>query len=201
MSITGIVFERLKKMTKQEIRVKFLANRAALARLEKVKFDELICQKVIKIKEFIESNHIAFYAADEFEVNLNSIFERFCCEKNFYLPRYNPASKVYEMVKIIDLQTDLVVGKYGLLEPKESLVAADDSELESMLFLVPGVAFDSSCQRLGRGKGFYDRLLQKKKFSVGVFFECQKTAEIPVETHDLALDMIVTEKEIYRNAK
>ena len=59
-------------------------------------------------------------------------------------------------------------------------------------------AFDTQCRRLGRGKGFYDRLLSNAKFSMGIFYECQRfEGDIPAEPHDINLDIIVTEKQLY----
>ena len=102
------------------------------------------------------------------------------------------------MVQIHDRLNDLVIGKYGIAEPSMDLAAAGRQEYECMLYLVPGVAFDNRCQRLGRGKGFYDRLLLNAEFSMGIFYECQRfEGEIPSEPHDIKLDMIVTEKQIY----
>ena len=67
------------------------------------------------------------------------------------------------------------------------------SYMDSALWLVPGVAFDASCRRLGRGKGVYDRLLTAPRYGVGVFYECQRCAEVPSEGHDRILDLVVTE--------
>ena len=186
--------------TKNEIRAEFKEIRKSIPTQERELSSKIICQKIAQSQEFKNCDCIGFYAADQFEVDLTWLFNEYCCEKEFYLPRFNMATQLYDMVRIKDLKQDLQVGKYGISEPKENLEKASQKVLESMLFLVPGVAFDTQCQRLGRGKGVYDRLLLTKKFSVGVFFECQKTPEIPVELHDIALDLVITEKSIYRNS-
>lgn len=185
--------------TKNEIRAEFKEIRRNITPEAREFASREICRKIEKSQEFKSCDCIGFYAADAYEVDLTYLFNDFCGVKKFYLPRYNAASGLYDMVKIEDFKRDLVVGKYGISEPREDLEKASQIELESMLFLVPGVAFDVRCQRLGRGKGFYDRLLLTKKFSVGVFFECQKAEKIPAEAHDIALDLIITEKNIYRN--
>ncbi len=186
--------------TKNEIRTEFKEIRKNIAPQVRESASREICRNVAKSQEFENCDCIGFYAADAYEVDLSYLFNDFCSEKKFFLPRYNLETGLYDMVRIKDFKTDLIVGKYGISEPKCELEKASQSELESMLFLVPGVAFDPQCQRLGRGKGFYDRLLLTKKFSVGVFFECQKTEQIPVEAHDIALDMVITEKNIYKNS-
>ena len=65
--------------------------------------------------------------------------------------------------------------------------------------LIPGVAFDENCGRLGRGKGVYDRLLESSRgFRAGIFYQCQKTVDLPMEDHDCVLDLIVTEEQVIR---
>ena len=98
------------------------------------------------------------------------------------------------MVEINDLSEDLVCGKYGLTEAKQQLAAASGGQIKEMLWLVPGVAFDSKGGRLVRGMGIYDKLLMNSEgLSIGIFYECQRAEEVPVGEHDQSLDMIVTE--------
>lgn len=94
---------------------------------------------------------------------------------------------------------ELTVGAFGILEPREELrrqldrrIAATDLEL----IAVPGVAFDRSGNRLGHGFGYYDRLLvqlDSRSVLVGLAFACQIVSAIPVESHDMAMDFVVTE--------
>jgi len=60
--------------------------------------------------------------------------------------------------------------------------------------IVPGVAFDSQCHRLGRGKGFYDRLLPQIPHAVkiGVCFDHQIVEELPSEPHDVLMDLVIS---------
>ena len=72
----------------------------------------------------------------------------------------------------------------------------------SALWLIPGVAFDEQCGRLGRGKGIYDRFLARAGgTAVGIFYDCQKTAALPMESHDRPLALIVTESALYRRSE
>ena len=66
--------------------------------------------------------------------------------------------------------------------------------------IVPLLGFDDLCARLGRGSGWYDRFLseQPKASKIGVALENQHVSHLPVEEHDIALDMIVTEQTVYR---
>lgn len=85
---------------------------------------------------------------------------------------------------------------YGILSP--------DKKSEGIypdIYLVPLVAFDEHCGRLGNGKGIYDRhfsSLSKSAILIGIAFEIQKCNKIPISDHDALLDFVVTEKTIYK---
>jgi 5-formyltetrahydrofolate cyclo-ligase len=85
----------------------------------------------------------------------------------------------------------LAAGRYGVIEPAAVCNVADLKRLD--LILVPGVAFDWHGRRLGRGKGYYDRLLAEVSGTTcGVAFDQQLVATIPVEPHDVHLNCILT---------
>ena len=76
----------------------------------------------------------------------------------------------------------------------------DPSEIE--LIIVPAVAFDRNGNRLGRGKGFYDRLLQTTSATkIGVGYDFQLIEEIPAEPHDIPMDMVITQKHYIKISK
>lgn len=87
-------------------------------------------------------------------------------------------------------------GKYNILEPIEgSKISPDDIDV----IIVPMVAFDENLNRLGHGKGYYDRYLKNTKaLKIGVAFECQKVHDIETNVFDISMDMIVTETCIYK---
>jgi len=90
----------------------------------------------------------------------------------------------------------LYVNKFGMLEPKNS-----NKNITPDLIMVPLVAFDSWLNRIGYGKGYYDRSLQnivrnKKIVSIGIAFSFQKSSRIPVNKNDFKLDYIFTERGI-----
>jgi len=109
--------------------------------------------------------------------------------KAVFLPRYNEATHRYEFVRLMDPQTDLTMGNFGALEPLSSLATIGGKPLDFVL--VPGLAFDGSGGRLGRGKGFYDRLLERENaFKAGVCFDFQRVDGLPTERHDVKLDYL-----------
>ncbi|MBQ7876140.1 MAG: 5-formyltetrahydrofolate cyclo-ligase [Clostridia bacterium] len=88
-------------------------------------------------------------------------------------------------------------GAFGVPEPKDKTVF-DKTKID--LVLVPGVAFDKEGNRMGYGKGYYDRFLKNMtSFKIGVCHAFQLTDKLPVEEHDVKMDMIVTESAIWSN--
>jgi 5-formyltetrahydrofolate cyclo-ligase len=88
---------------------------------------------------------------------------------------------------------ELAGGYRGILEPTAESDRADVDDFD--LVLVPGVAFDTACHRLGMGGGFYDRLLGRlgsRALAVGLAFDVQIVDAVPREAHDAAVDAVVT---------
>jgi len=87
-----------------------------------------------------------------------------------------------------------VKSRYGFMEPQEGEKIPKE---QIQGFLVPGVAFSRSGQRIGRGQGYYDRALAgTKSLKVGVCYSFQVFSQLPVESHDINMDVVVTDREI-----
>ena len=91
----------------------------------------------------------------------------------------------------------LTINKYGIPEPSSNILRYPD------IILVPLIAFDKNLNRVGYGGGFYDRYIQKikrkKKFIlIGLAYSFQKVKKIPVNKHDVKLNLILTEKNIVK---
>ncbi len=111
--------------------------------------------------------------------------------KTVGLPRFDRVSGQYGACQVRDLEGDLALGHFGIREPVERCEALALNRLD--FILVPGVAFDPHGRRLGRGKGFYDRLLTRVRGATcGVAFDEQVVDAVPVEPHDIVLDCILT---------
>lgn len=86
---------------------------------------------------------------------------------------------------------ELVRGAFGVMEPPGGANAASPTGFD--LILVPGLAFDRSGGRLGRGRGYYDRFLAAASgLKAGVCFDDQLVGDVPREAHDVAMDVLVT---------
>jgi 5-formyltetrahydrofolate cyclo-ligase len=107
------------------------------------------------------------------------------------LPRFEPASNDYLACHVQHPQTEVGPGQFGIREPK---TGCPEIPLERLgLILVPGVAFDLRGGRLGRGRGFYDRLLAKfHGIKCGVAWGEQIVKEVPTGTLDVRMDFVLT---------
>lgn len=118
-----------------------------------------------------------------------------------YMPRGEGKGFVFRRVTSIEA---LVPGPFGILEPTEQEEKLDRTTLDFVL--VPGVAFDRKCNRIGRGSGGYDNWLIKLRKenpsakAWGVALECQIMNEIPLEPHDQVLDAVLTSREAFAAA-
>ena len=187
-------------MDKQELRSRFLALRRALGVEERRKADAAICRNIRKMSCFRATGHVAVYATDGTEPDvlplIRTALKRGC---RACLPKWDGSQYLLSLVDEKDLAT-LAPGKWGLMEPVSTRPADAYIQTENVLYLVPGVAFDEKLNRLGRGGGIYDRILNGRgcATALGIFYECQQCLVLPTELHDVRLDMIVTEAAVRR---
>jgi len=193
---------RKKAALRRELRQR---TRTALERLGDAglrRVGESVCRRLLSLPEFASAPVIAGYAAMPGEVELERVFEE--CNrqgKEILLPRYRRDRDEYEMVMVHDPAEDTVVGWYGIREPRAELPAADRRLVSSerVLWCVPGLGFDPSGVRLGRGRGYYDRLLGGTRgVRVGVAFDWQILPEIPYAAHDVRMHLVVTDRRVLR---
>ena len=151
--------------------------------------------KLIKEKKISIKSPISIYYPSLFELNVLRILDvEFLKKFTFLLPiiEKNNSMNFYKWSK----NEILFVNKYGILEPVRS------SKISPKIILVPLLAFDKKKNRLGYGKGFYDKYLtkylklHKKIVTIGVAFSFQKYNKLPVNNKDFKLDYIITEKGI-----
>ena len=135
---------------------------------------------------------ILFFASLPGELDLWPLLEELAPGgKTVALPWFDPVLQSYRVRRVEDLAGEIETGKFGVREPASH---CSEISLELIdLVLVPGVAFDLSGNRLGRGQGFYDRLLAKiTGVKCGVSYDFQLLAKIPAEPHDAKVNYILT---------
>ena len=183
------------KQDKTFIRKKFLLLRKKKY-LKVKKFNFSLIFKLIK-KNFLNKKiNIAAYYPTNYEVNILNFIQQ-ASKKNFKiaLPVIKPAGKM--IFKSWYYKDPLNVSKFGTLEPLNT-----KKEVIPDLVMVPLAAYDNQLNRIGYGKGYYDRILKKineikkKTIFLGIAYSFQKYHKIPTNNHDVKLDYIFTEKGI-----
>lgn len=175
-------------MEKHEIRRKIKGMREMLTQLEKATAAEEVFGRLEKTAAFLLSDRILMYHSLPDELSTHRFLEKWGSRKHFYLPRVNGVN-----LDILPYdQSRLEIGSFHIEEPTgEDTV--DPTEIE--LIVVPAVAYDRRGNRLGRGKGFYDRLLAETRAAkIGVGYDFQLLDELPAEPHDVPMDMVITQQ-------
>jgi len=184
--------------TKDSLRKQILNKRKSFSQEQLQEKNSKIFEKLFSLQEFSQVNNIGVYVSFNNEVETRKIIEKLLeLKKNLFAPVMDFGNEHFSYAKISSLE-NLTENKYGVLEPKEKEFV-EASQID--VFLVPGAAFDSQRNRIGWGKGYYDKFFNKNNPSgkkIGLFFEFQLIKEVPVESFDVKMDFIITEKEIYR---
>ena len=148
---------------------------------------------VLNNSHFQQAQNILCYVSLPDELQTFDILRSaLAAHKNVYVPRIDSQHGVIRCVQILNLEDDLVPGKYGVPEPKVSLASSGVEELLDLV-VVPGLAFDKRGHRLGRGMGFFDRFLSRctGAYTLGICLDQQVLENIPVEKHDVPLDEVL----------
>ena len=177
---------------KTALRERLRAELLALTRAQREDAAVEICARLVEQPAWRNARAVLLFAPLPDEPNVRPLLHAALdAGKLTALPRFSIATDSYEAAVIGNPEKDLVEGKFGVLEPAAVCRVAELKRLD--LVLVPGVAFDWQGHRLGRGKGFYDRLLVGVSGKTcGVAFDQQLVAAIPVEPHDVRLNCILT---------
>lgn len=179
-------------MEKSEIRRKIRNLRMMLSEMEKASAAEEVFAQLEKTAAFMMADNILMYHSLPDELQTIKFLRKWQDRKRFFLPRVNGVN-----LDILPYEeTRLELGSFHIEEPTgEDVVDVSDIEL----MVIPAVAFDRKGNRLGRGKGFYDRLLSASKATkIGVGYEFQLFDDIPSEPHDVAMDMVITQKTLIK---
>jgi 5-formyltetrahydrofolate cyclo-ligase len=138
------------------------------------------------------AQHILFYAPLADELDVWPLMEKLLKSPTVCaLPAFDDATQFYSARRVKKLETDIFTGKFGVSEPLAGCEEIPRNQFD--LVLVPGMAFDLSGNRLGRGKGFYDRILSATSgIKCGVSYDFQLLEKIPTEPHDAKVDFIFT---------
>lgn len=178
-------------MNKKELR-NIIRNRKR--QLTTVQLRELSLDVLSKIKnhEMIKTSHrILLYASLPDEVNTHDLLDDLLKEgKEVLLPEVIDDCQM--RLRVYSGKQDLREGSFHIMEPIGKIYP-ESRYKDIEVGLIPGMSFDKSGNRLGRGKGYYDRLLQKMPhlYKIGICFDFQKMERIPIGPYDIAMDEII----------
>ena len=176
-------------MTKDELRRKMKNLRREF--LKKEDASDIIQEKILSMEVFLKSSCVCIYSSAFGEVNTNRLIEKaVSMKKKILMPRSNEDNTL----SLVRYNGKFREGLFGIKEPDSSDLA---DYAEPDLIIVPGLAFARDGHRLGFGKGYYDRLLEKSNgYKIGICYSFQLMDKVPTESFDVPLDAIVTEKEV-----
>ncbi len=175
---------------KNAVRKAMKEKKRGLSEEKKLNDSELIFNRVESLTQFKEAKTILAYWSLPDEVNTHRFVAKWANQKSIALPVV--VGDTLELRFFNGLNNLVTSDSFGIKEPvAEELVTPEEIDLA----IIPGVAFDRKGNRLGRGKGFYDRFLnQTKAYKVAVGFDFQILEEIPVASFDVPVDIVVTTK-------
>ena len=221
--------QKEKKQTlRARVRAKLKATFSSSSREEdetkKRRDSKVICEKVLELDAFKNARTMCVYVAhpklNEVDCSvlireaLDSSSSEFGEEKvKVYVPIVDDKNSNVRFLRVRDMEKDLEKRTMGIMEPTEldwrtnepREDVADLKENEKLdLVIAPGLAFDETCKRLGRGGGYYDKFLSEGKgreaVKIGLAFDAQivDADEIPLDPWDVVLDLVVSKSHVYR---
>lgn len=185
--------------TKSEIRADMHKMLTALPEAERVEKTKRIEDRLFEFANFLESKIVLLYMNNNGEVPSTDIVAR-CFEygKIVVLPAFDTEKHVMKPMKVDNLETDLIPGPRGVLSP--DMGRCKPVPIKRIdLAVIPGIALDEKGGRIGSGEGYYDRFIPRLPITtrkVSLVFEEQIVPQVPVESHDKHVDIIITDERI-----
>jgi 5-formyltetrahydrofolate cyclo-ligase len=166
-------------------------------------WSEAACAKAMTFIESHSAKAFMVYVSFRSELDLSSLIEwGWQTGREVIAPRCIAADRSMELYTLRSWD-DLRPGAYGIMEPDPDAAEPIKDNCELGVVFVPGLAFDLQGGRLGYGGGYYDRFAESahigasKPYWLGISFEAQLIAEVPLEEHDLKMDGMITERNMY----
>jgi 5-formyltetrahydrofolate cyclo-ligase len=182
--------------SKNSLRAAALAQRGLLSKAESLSRSRSIQAQVLQFPLYLMRRSVAVYSPIQNEVETGDIRDHaLLTGKRVFYPRCT-ADNDLELVEIRSVN-ELGLGRFGILEPTGDRRLSRQGQEELVVF-VPGVAFDVRGNRLGRGKGWYDRLIEKsgRATFVALAYDFQIVDAVPAEDWDQRVHYLITERRI-----
>lgn len=177
----------------EEVSKKSLRNYALSLRKEIINKKDLeikIINNVLNNKKVLEANDILIYVSLDMEVDTKVLINKlWTLNKNIYVPKVE--ENIINFYKINSFN-DLVIGSFGVLEPITNIIYKDDN---NSCCIIPGLLFDKNNNRLGYGKGYYDRFLENRNiYKIGICFSTFLVDNLVTDKYDIKMDEVITER-------
>jgi len=180
---------------KEKLRKEIKEKRRKHSKEENRKKSKEIKERLFGLAGFKDAETVLFYVSYNGEVFTHDMILESFYKKNIIVPVSNKEDSTLILSRLKSWD-ELSIGSYRILEPRIEKIRKTNIE-DIDLIIVPGVAFDIKGNRMGHGKGYYDRLLENTKAkTVGLAFEFQIVEKIPTDKHDRPVDMIITEDRV-----
>ena len=182
---------------KHSVRAAVLAQRSLLSRSESRGRSRLIQAQVLRFLPYLHSRSVALYNPIHNEVETGAIRDHALdAGKSVFFPRCGSQDSL-ELIRI-GSASEFSEGRFGILEPTGAIQLAIPDR-EALVVFVPGIAFDVFGNRLGWGKGYYDRLLKRdlgRAIVVALAYDFQIVEAVPAEEWDQKVAYLVTERSV-----
>ncbi|MFC1857088.1 5-formyltetrahydrofolate cyclo-ligase [Thermodesulfobacteriota bacterium] len=187
------------KEKKREIRNNMAMQLNACSEGELQEKNREIEDRLFEFANFLEAKITLFYIDQGSQVATKNLIKKsYQYSKIVALPAFDTQTREMKLLKVDNLGKDLVPGSRGILEPNPDrckLIPIDFIDIA----IIPGVAFDEKGGRLGTGEGYYERLIPRLPITtrkVSLAFERQLVQQVPMESNDRFVDIIITEDRI-----
>ncbi len=187
---------------KNKLRREVSKKRNAISVPDQIFYSRMIFEKIRAQRYYLRANNILLYSNFGSEVRTDEFLQSCLADgKKVYYPKTNSSDNSMDFYQITSL-VDLNTGNYGIREPygfERVYTKKDVTGVSDTLMIVPGLVFSNYGYRIGYGKGYYDRYLQRfpEIFKCGVAYELQMQEAIPFDSFDEVMDSIVTEGRLW----
>lgn len=183
------------KKSKEELRKEYTENRKRT--IDKYNKSKEVYMNLINVKEFVNAKVVGVYYSIGDEVDTTFIINRLLHnKKTVCFPKVEgDVINFYKVNSTSDLNHN---GIKGIKEPNgDTFTLVNPMDID--LFIVPGVAFDKELNRLGHGKGYYDKYLALSKgYKIGICYSSQMADHLTIDENDIKMDLVIDEGGIYK---
>jgi 5-formyltetrahydrofolate cyclo-ligase len=188
---------QLPLITKDQLRDQMRERLGPLSPAQVRTASAAVWERLSVLATFASANWLLVYVSKGHEVDTHGLIRQLLAlGKRVCVPKFDEAARRYDASELRDFDSELVEGRFKILEPRpEAVRRIEAAKLDALL--VPGLAFDEHGNRLGRGMGFFDAILRDAHGTkIALAHDFQVVSEVPAEPHDVGVDFIVTETRV-----